>query len=128
MSKLLTAAQLMDARPPWQDVVCDAWDGLVRLARLSGPEKLKFALRASGLNRDGEKITLTDPHNWAWAVDLVAASVVNEEGELQFAGETQRSWLAGEIQAVSELLNPIMSLNGLGSADEQAEIEATKKD
>lgn len=128
MAELLTAAELMDRTPPYRDVVCEAWGGLIRVARLSGPDKLRFALRAAALEKDkAGKVHMSEPQNWAFAVDLLAACVVDSEGALQFAEHGPRAWLSGEVTAVSELLGPCMEVNGLGGT-EASEVEAAKKD
>ena len=128
MADLLTAAELMNRTPLYQDVNCESWGGPVRISRLDGPEKLRFALRASRLEKDADdRIRMTEPANWAFAVDLIAASVTDSDGALQFAEAGPRAWLAGEINAVSELLGRVMEINGLGAAEE-TEVEAEKKD
>lgn len=125
---LLTARELMAACPPWRDVACESWGGLVRIARLEPGVKLRMALQASTLSKgpDG-KISMLDAANWGFAVDLVAASVVDEEGTLQFAEPGPRAWLAGEISAVSQLLTECMQLNRLGGAEIDADAEEAKK-
>ena len=125
---LLTARELMAASPPWRDVACEAWGGMVRIVRLEPGAKLRLALQASTLSKGGDgKISMLDAANWGYAVDLVAASVVDEEGTLQFAEPGPRAWLAGEISAVSQLLNECMDLNRLGGAAIDEDVEEAKK-
>ena len=96
--------------------------------RLSGPDKLRFALRAAGLEKDADgKTQMTLPQNWAFAVDLIAACAVDAEMALQFADAGPRAWLSGEVQAVSELLGPCMEVNGLGETTTK-EVDDAKKD
>lgn len=129
MGQLLTAAQLMAASPTTIDVQCAAWDGTVRLARLDPAAKLRLALRASTLTKDeAGKVQMLDSSNWDFAVDVVAASVVDETGALQFADPSARAWLCGEINAVSELLGAAMKLNRLGGAEIDADAEQAKND
>ena len=128
-SKILTAAELMSSSPPWRDVPCGAWRGTVRIARLSGPVKLRMALAASQLARNEEgSVTITDPENWCFAIDLLAACIIDESGSLQFAEPSAKAWLSGEVNAVAELLTAAMDVNGLGAAEQEAETEAAKKD
>jgi hypothetical protein len=126
--KPLTARELMAASPPWRDVECVAWGGLVRIARLDPVSKLRLALQASTLNKGDEgKISMLEEANWGFAVQLVAACVIDEQGTLQFAEPGPRAWLAGEISAVSQLLSECMALNRLGGAEVDADAEETKK-
>jgi hypothetical protein len=126
VTKLLTAAELMAATPPFQDAPCETWGGTVRVARLTGPDKLRFALRAADMTRDESgRASMTEPRNWAFAVDLIAASIVDAEGTLQFADPEPRAWLSGEVGAVSELLGTCLTVNGLG---ETTEVSDAKKD
>lgn len=128
--RILTAAELMGRSPATVDVPCAAWDGVVRLRRLDGPQKLRFALGADRLIRDDAgRVQMTEPANWAYAVDLLAASIVGEDGALQFDGDEARTWLGSEISAISELVAHALRLNGMMSAaTEQEEIDAAKKD
>ena len=127
--KLLTAAELM-ARSPREFVVdCQSWCGPVRMLRLPGPEKLRVSLQIAGLTKDGDgKVSLSDSAAWGFAVDLLADSIVDEDGALQFAEPSSLAWLAAEVAAVSELLGPCLRLNGLGEAEQAAELEAAKND
>lgn len=128
-AKILTAAELMSSTPPWRDVHCVAWRGTVRIARLSGPDKLRMAIAASQLARNEQgSVTLTEPENWCFAIDLLAACIIGDDGSLQFAEPSAKDWLSGEINAVAELLTAAMEINGLGAAEQDAEIEAAKKD
>ena len=127
--RILTAAELMAASPATVDVECAAWSGTVRLARLSPAAKLRLALRAGTLTKDdGGNIQMLDAGNWDFAVDVVAESVVDEGGTLQFSEPSARAWLCGEINAVSELLSAAMRLNRLGGAEIDADAEAAKND
>lgn len=126
---VLTAAELMAASPATVDVPCAAWNGTVRLARLDPAAKLRLALRASTLAKDDNgKVQMLDGDNWDFAVDVVAASVIDEEGTVQFADPSPRAWLCGEINAVSELLGKAMQLNRLGGAEIDADAELAKND
>lgn len=130
MTALLTAAALMANRPLFEDVSCDSWNGTVRMARMSGPDKIRFAILTDTLERDqDQRIKLLSAVNWAFAVDLLAASIVNAEGQLQFADPSARAWLSGEVQAVGQLLPQAMRIQGLGgaTADEPDEVDEAKK-
>jgi len=126
MAELLTAARLMAAAPPYLDHECQAWGGTVRLVRLSGPDKLRITLAAAGLDKHDGQLSLSDPANFEFAVDVLAMSIVDGEGQLQFADATARAWLSGEVSAVAELLGVVMNLNGLGGVER--EIAEAKKD
>lgn len=126
--QLLTAAGLMAASPATADVECQAWGGIVRLARLSPAAKLEFALAAGQLIKDEDGVTkMLEPANWDFAVRILAGSIVGEDGVLQFADPTAHAWLAGELEAISELLPAVLRLNRLGTADRNADQEEAKK-
>lgn len=126
----ITARELMARRPATVDVEVKAWGSTVRLQRLDGPRKLEFALGAQRLIRgDDGRVAIGEPVNWGFAVDLLAASIVDDQGVLQFGATPEASWLASEIEAIGELIPHALRLNGLIAADEeQAEIDAAKKD
>lgn len=125
---ILTAAKLMDADPPWMEIHCAAWGGIVRLARLTPQAKLTLALAAAGLVKgDDGRVQLMDEENWPFAVDLVAASIVDAEGILQFAEPGPKTWLAGEISAVMELFPHATALNRMGDQQRSADAAAAKK-
>lgn len=128
--KIITAAELMSRSPSAIEIPCQAWDGaLVRMLKLDGPTKIRTSLQVEGLVKDeAGKVTISDPLNWAFAVDLLAVSIVDENGVLQFAAPEPLAWLSGEVNAVAELLPSALRLNGLGGSEQAAEVEAAKND
>lgn len=113
----VTAAELMAAKPLFVDHPCQAWDRTVRLARLSVDAYLELAEQFEGYARnESDEVSRAD--RYAWACDVVAATVVDAQGRLQFADPVARHWLAGEPAAVRELLAVAMQLNGLGTVED----------
>lgn len=116
-----TAAELMAARPLSIDQFCTAWGRTVRLMRLSPTAYLELSERWERYRRldpDGEKVSKRDRYDWA--CEVVAASVVDDQGVLQFSEGTARQWLASEPGAVGELVDVVLRLNGLGSVEDAA--------
>jgi hypothetical protein len=126
--EVLTAVELMQRFPPWVDVDCPAWGGQVRIARLEGPAKLRLAIEVEGLQRgeDG-KLSLLDPRNWEFAVRLLAASIVDAAGTVQFSDPSAQVWLSGEISAVGQLLSVAIRVQGLQDDTVAADVAAAKK-
>jgi hypothetical protein len=116
-----TAAELMAGRPGYLDVEVKAWGRTVRLSRLNGPAKMRAALAAELLDTDDRE------GMYCFGVDLLAESIVGEDGVKQFANHTEKEWLSGEIAAVGELMPQALSLNGLGAKEITAEVEAARK-
>lgn|GEM_PF-1302299 len=119
----VTAAELMGRRPGHVDVFCEAWQSWVRLRRLSGPAKFRMALAAEALGGAEDK-----ERNYQFGVDLLAESIVDSEGQLQFAADdAAREWLSGEIEATAQLVPAALELNGIAPAIVAAEVEAAEK-
>jgi len=107
------------------DVPCAAWDldgsnleNAIRLQRLDGPALFAYTMAAEQLTHDDDG-NPTEPDRselYKFGVDLLAASIIDDEGNLIFDTPDKRHWLSGEIRAISELLDPAMQLNGIGSA------------
>jgi hypothetical protein len=116
-----TLAELMAARPLHRDVSVKAWDGLtVRVARLSRSEKMRIATLAS----DVQKSPDDKDAQYEFCTELLATSILDDEGRLMFADPSAREWLDGEIAAVAELAQVAIDLNGLG--DSGGEVEEKK--
>jgi hypothetical protein len=66
--------------------------------------------------------------NYQFGVDLLAESIVDSEGQLQFAADdAAREWLSGEIEATAQLVPAALELNGIAPAIVAAEVEAAEK-
>ena len=130
MPKIITARELIERSPTTVDVVVEAWKATVRLRRLDVSKKLDFSLRSQRMARDENgRVLITDPANWSLAVDLLADSIIDDQGTLQFREPSQLEWLSTELEAISELLSYALRLNGLlGNEPEQEEIAEAKKD
>ena len=83
-----------------------SWGGDVRLNRLLPADFL--ALIDS--SKSGDEFT----DNLATSVTMLSKMIANEAGKLQFDSDDGRAYLAGEIDAINELLDPATKLNGLG--------------
>jgi len=122
---IATFDQLSKNRPPFKDVLCKAWDCDVRLQKLDGPDKLRMVELTEGLEKDDDGNVLDKQAGYEFGLELLARSIVDDEGTLQFAAPAARQWLSGEIEAVAELLDEAIELNGLGADDE---VEQKKSD
>lgn len=110
-----TAAELMGSRPRHRDVLVSDWGRVVRIAKLHVRDYITLRERWEALPRDADG-EVSEADKYDWAVDVVAHSVTDATGALQFLEGGPRQWLAGEPQAVSELLPAVMELSGLGTA------------
>jgi hypothetical protein len=119
--RLATAAELMAARPGHVDVDVDAWGARVRLVRLDGPAKLRTSLAAEGIS-EGDREAF-----YSFGIDLLADSIVDENGVKQFATPEAKAWLSGEIAAVGQLVTEATRLNGLGASAVADQVEAARK-
>jgi hypothetical protein len=115
----VTAAELMAAKPLWIDHPCQAWDRTVRVGRLSLDAYLALSEQYERYQRD-EAGAVARADRYAWACDVVAATVIDAAGVLQFNEGGPRQWLASEPGAVRELLGVAMQLNGLGTVEPAA--------
>jgi hypothetical protein len=118
----VTAAELMAAKPLYVDHACQAWGRIVRVGRLSVDAYLALSEQYELYPRD-EAGAVSRKDRYAWACDVVAATVIDEAGVLQFSEGGPRQWLAGEPGAVRELLTVAMQLNGLGTVEESADAD-----
>lgn len=115
MVKPITSAELMAARPTFLDHPCEAWDqAIVRVQRL-GPAE--YVALTESYELLGDKPT--QRQRYEWAVDVVANSVVDSEGTLQFSDPAARTWLSCEVAAVNELLRVAMRVSNLGTVAEE---------
>lgn len=123
----VTAAELMAAKPLWMDHPCVAWGRTVRLGRLPVDAYLALSEQYESYPRD-EAGQIGRKDRYTWACDVVAATVIDDAGTLQFATGAARQWLAGEPGAVRELLDVAMTFNGLGTVEETADGAAKKNE
>jgi len=103
------------------DVPCEAWGDDVRLLRLRGMKKAELIDKAAAIEKDDEGNPLDKEEAYEFAVALLAASIVDDEGTLQFGTPDRQHWLSGEIEAVSELCQPAVDFNGLGTGGDSVE-------
>lgn len=118
---LVSIADVMTRRPAFADVDVPPWGGTVRLARLDGPDKLRFALRAEAVTDDDRE------SYYRFGIDLLAASIIDANGQLEVTTEAGLTWLSGEIEAVGILVPAALRLNGLAAADVASEVEDAEK-
>jgi hypothetical protein len=121
----VTAAELMAAKPLYVDHPCQAWGRTVRVGRLSVDAYLALSEQYERYPKDeAGQVSREDRYTWACAV--VAATVTDAAGVLQFAEGGPRQWLAGEPGAVRELLVVAMQLNGLGTVEDDSAASSKK--
>jgi len=122
-----TFEQITQGRPTHLDVPCKAWGCDVRLQRLSGPDKLDIVELSETLDKDDQGNVLDKKAGYVFGLELLSRSIVDDQGNLQFATPLRLHWLSGEIGACSELLGPATQLNNLGPDDDD-EVEQKKTD
>ena len=111
-----TIRELMEEQPQRKTVLCKAWgDTPVTITRLDPKDLKQIAAATEGLQQDAAG-NLVDPEEaYDFAIEVLSACIV-EDGEKPFGNEAGRRWLAGEVQAVAELMPIAMQMCGLGSA------------
>lgn len=118
-----TFEQIANGREPWIDVACEAWGVEVRLLRLRGMQLAKMIDAGESLEKDENGKPVDMDAAYEFAVELLAESIVDEEGTLQFGSHDRRHWLSGEVIAVAELAQHAIELNGLGPGDQETVAE-----
>jgi hypothetical protein len=117
--QLATAAELMAAKPLWIDHPCQSWGRTVRLCKLDPTAYLALSEQWEAYERN-EAGEVSKGDRYAWAVAVVAATVVDGGGVLQFSDGAARQWLASEPSAVRELVDVALRMNGLGEVEDAA--------
>jgi len=111
-----TIRELMEEQPQRKTVLCKAWDNIpVTITRLDPKDMKQIAAATEGLEQDADGNLVDSEEAYDFAIEVLSACIV-EEGEKPFGTEAGRRWLAGEVQAVAELMPIAMQLCGLGSA------------
>jgi hypothetical protein len=119
-------AILMQERPATEVVQCVAWDATVILAKPSPAAFLRLHGDACRLEKDEAGKILDQSAGYAWGVDVLCETIIDEAGHLPFGNHAARIWLTAESSAVAELLPHAMRLSGLGDAGAE-QIDQLKK-
>lgn len=126
MGKPFNAAAAAKESPAYIDVPCVAWDSDVRLARLQPLEKLRLIAPVEGAEKDEFGNVADRQLAWDFGVSLLEACIVDEAGNRQICTPELRDWLAGEMEAIQELIPAAMKINRLGKAA-VSDLDAAKK-
>jgi len=124
----LTKDQILKADDStYDDVEIPEWGGTVRLKSFSGTKRTELYKQIEGRDKDGVKVD----DALKFQLTLVAASIVNDKGEIQFSQEDVQYLAEKSSGVLDKLAEKCMRLNGLGAAlddiKENLE-EAQKKD
>jgi len=109
MAKLLNAAQILAAKVPFEDVPCPELGGTVRIQALSAAAREKLQAVLGG----GTNVS---------SVQIVAASAVNEKGDLLFSIDESEKLLRVHGVVIERLAGVAFKINSL-TVDEAEELE-----
>jgi hypothetical protein len=117
-------ADLRQRRKSHLDVPVPAWEGVARLRKLNACQMLWLNDFAKDFERDDRGHFVKDDESWAFGVEMLAMSIVDDDDALQFATEDGRDYLRTEsIGVIGTLVAAAMELNEIGTAT----VDAAKK-
>lgn len=121
---LLTAKQILTADDlPTEDVEVNEWGGTVRVRALTGAERDK--LESSVVEQRGKK---TRTNLLDFRAKLVAASVVDDSGQLIFTEKDIRSLSQKSAGALDKVAEVASRLSGMSDTDVEELVEGFDDD